>query len=132
MEQGTVKNYNIAIMSIAFMMVFTGFNTMSGIQTLIFKSATTPDSGGYIEGFSGNGFICSAVIYAVFSVASWFSPSVVAFKGNKMKYSKALILLLKISMLFIECSRELCASQTDGQTLALLSEPETERSLITR
>lgn len=82
MEQGTVKNYNIAIMSIAFMMVFTGFNTMSGIQTLIFKSATTPGSGGYIEGFSGNGFICSAVIYAVFAVASWFSPSVVAFKGK--------------------------------------------------
>ena len=58
------------------------FNTMSGIQTLIFKSATTPGSGGYIEGFSGNGFICSAVIYSVFAVASWFSPSVVAFKGK--------------------------------------------------
>ena len=105
MEQGTVKNYNIAIMSIAFMMVFTGFNTMSGIQTLIFKSATTPGSGGYIEGFSGNGFICSAVIYAVFAVASWFSPSVVAFKGNKTKSlyiilesdCKALIMLLKTS-----------------------------------
>ena len=101
MEVNTVKNYNIAIMSIAFMMVFTGFNTMSGlqvsvlsvlrylyplkmfngIQTLIFKSATTPDSGGFVDGFSGNGFISSAIIYAVFAVASWFSPSVVAFKG---------------------------------------------------
>ena len=81
MEVNTVKNYNIAVMSIAFMLVFTGFNTMSGIQTLIFKSATTPGSGGFIHGFSGNGFICSAVIYAVFAVASWFSPSVVAFKG---------------------------------------------------
>ena len=52
-----------------------------GIQTLIFKSATTPDSGGFVDGFSGNGFISSAIIYAVFAVASWFSPSVVAFKG---------------------------------------------------
>ena len=118
MEQGTVKNYNIAIMSIAFMMVFTGFNTMSGIQTLIFKSATTPGSGGYIEGFSGNGFICSAVIYAVFSVASWFSPSVVAFKGNKTKNAgTVLILIVRLIMLFnIKCSKTLCSSQTDGQT----------------
>ena len=32
METNTVKNVNVAILSIAFMMVFTGFNTMSGIQ----------------------------------------------------------------------------------------------------
>ena len=35
MEVNTVKNYNIAIMSIAFMMVFTGFNTMSGLQVSV-------------------------------------------------------------------------------------------------
>ena len=35
MEVNTVKNYNIAIMSIAFMMVFTGFNTMSGLQVCV-------------------------------------------------------------------------------------------------
>ena len=49
---------------------------------MIFKSATTPGSGGYIEGFHGDGYICAAVIYAVFSVASWLSPSAVAFKGE--------------------------------------------------
>jgi len=84
MEINTIKNYNILVMSIAFMMVFTGFNTMSGIQTMIFKSATTPNSGGYIDGFHGDGYICAAVIYAVFSVASWLSPSAVAFKGPKV------------------------------------------------
>ena len=35
MEINTIKNYNILVMSIAFMMVFTGFNTMSGIQVII-------------------------------------------------------------------------------------------------
>merc|ERR1712244_128718 len=54
MERNTIKNVNIALLSISFMMVFTGFNTMSGIQALIFKSATTPDSGGYVDGFSGD------------------------------------------------------------------------------
>eukprot|EP00092_Neocalanus_flemingeri_P109049 GFUD01140093.1.p1 GENE.GFUD01140093.1~~GFUD01140093.1.p1 ORF type:complete len:109 (+),score=24.99 GFUD01140093.1:139-465(+) len=57
METTTVKNYNIFILGFAFMLVFTGFNTMSGIQAMIFKSATTPGSGGYVEGFKGDGFI---------------------------------------------------------------------------
>ena len=51
MEVNTVKNYNVFIMALAFMLVFTGFNTMSGIQTLIFKSATTEGSGGFVKGF---------------------------------------------------------------------------------
>ena len=34
MENNTLKNYNIAILSISFMLVFTGFNTMSGIQVI--------------------------------------------------------------------------------------------------
>ena len=50
---------------------------------MIFKSATTPDSGGYVDGFSGDGFTCAAIIYAVFSVASWLAPSAVAIKGSK-------------------------------------------------
>merc|ERR1712223_2136752 len=65
------------------MFVFTGFNTMSGIQTLIFNSATKEHSGGFVPGFQGNGFIASAVIYGVFSIASWLAPSVVAWKGPR-------------------------------------------------
>ena len=38
METNTIKNFNIAILSIAFMMVFTGFNTMSGIQVSLLRS----------------------------------------------------------------------------------------------
>jgi len=83
MEISTAKNYNVIVMSFAFMLVFTGFNTMSGIQTMIFNSATTPNSGGYIEGFNGDGFTAAAVIYAVFSVASWLSPSIVTWKGPR-------------------------------------------------
>ena len=32
MENQSVKNYNVGMLSLAFMLVFTGFNTMSGIQ----------------------------------------------------------------------------------------------------
>jgi len=84
METSTVKNYNIFVLGLAFMLVFTGFNTMSGIQAMIFKSATTPNSGGYVDGFKGDGFISSAVIYAVFSIASWLAPSMVAWRGPRV------------------------------------------------
>ena len=46
-----VKKLNVFLLGLAFMFVFTGFNTMSGIQTLIFNSATNPDSGGFVPGF---------------------------------------------------------------------------------
>lgn len=84
METATVKNFNIFILGLAFMLVFTGFNTMSGIQAMIFNSATNKKSGGYVEGFTGNGFTSSAIIYGVFSVASWLAPSVVAWKGPRV------------------------------------------------
>jgi len=84
METSTVKNFNIFFLGLAFMLVFTGFNTMSGIQAMIFKSAITPGSGGYVEDFTGDGFISSAVIYAVFSLASWLAPSIVAWKGPRV------------------------------------------------
>ena len=42
---------NVFLLGLAFMFVFTGFNTMSGIQTLIFNSATHEDSGGFVPGF---------------------------------------------------------------------------------
>ena len=98
MEEKTTKNYNVLLLSIAFMLIFTGFNTMAGVQvyqsslnykdcytsilqTLVFRSATTPGSGGYVDGFHGDGYICAAVNYAVFAGVSWLGPSVVAIKG---------------------------------------------------
>ena len=106
-----VKKLNVFLLGLAFMFVFTGFNTMSGIQTLIFNSATNQDSGGFVPGFQvgaretffrkgwwfqtpnhaivlqGNGFIASAVIYGVFSIASWMAPSVVAWRGPRWPFS---------------------------------------------
>ena len=45
------KQLNVFLLGLAFMLVFTGYITMSGIQTLIFSSASTPGSGGYVPGF---------------------------------------------------------------------------------
>ena len=51
---------------------------------MIFKSATDPKSGGFVDGFHGDGFTSNAIIYAVFAVASWLAPSAVAIKGPKI------------------------------------------------
>merc|ERR1719430_1355206 len=95
LEIEQIKKLNVFLLGLAFMLVFTGFNTMVGIQTMIFNSATTPGSGGYVEGFHGNGFIASAVIYSVFSLASWLAPSVVAFKGPRVAMFIAAILYVQ-------------------------------------
>ena len=34
METSSVKNLNIFLLGLSFMLVFTGFNTMSGLQVL--------------------------------------------------------------------------------------------------
>merc|ERR1719319_74061 len=120
------------------MFVFTGFNTMSGIQTLIFNSATTEGSGGFIEGFRGNGFIASAVIYGVFSVASWLAPSVVAWKGPRVAmvgagvlYAQYIAQLLYPNTYLLYLSAALIGLgapviwTAQGNFLAVNSDPET-------
>ena len=91
----TVKAFNILILGVVFMFIFTGFNTMTGIQAMIFKSATTEGSGGFVEGFEGNGFISSAIVYAVFSLASWVSPSIIACTGSRLAMFLAGILYIQ-------------------------------------
>merc|ERR1719397_2278561 len=120
------------------MFVFTGFNTMSGIQTLIFNSATNPDSGGFVPGFQGNGFIASAVIYGVFSIASWLAPSVVAWRGPRFAMFVAGLLyaqyigqllypntyMLYISAAIIGLGAPVIWT-AQGNFLAICSDPET-------
>merc|ERR1712223_637618 len=120
------------------MFVFTGFNTMSGIQTLIFNSATKEHSGGFVPGFQGNGFIASAVIYGVFSIASWLAPSVVAWKGPRFAMFVAGLLygqyipellypntyLLYISAAIIGLGAPVIWT-AQGNFLAICSDPET-------
>jgi len=138
MEVDQVKKLNVFLLGLAFMFVFTGFNTMSGIQTLIFNSATKEHSGGFVPGFQGNGFIASAVIYGVFSIASWLAPSIVAWKGPRFAMFVAGLLyaqyiaqllypntyLLYISAAIIGLGAPVIWT-AQGNFLAICSDPET-------
>jgi len=84
MEVSRVKQFNVFMLGLCFMMVFTGFNTMGGIQTLIFDSAKDKNSGGYVEGFTGEGYWSLATIYMVFTAANWIAPPIVNILGPRL------------------------------------------------
>lgn len=42
-----VKKYNVFMLGLSFCLVLTGFNTMGGIQTLIFNSKADFEGNGY-------------------------------------------------------------------------------------
>lgn len=65
------------------MVIFTGFSTLSDVQTLIFDSARSPQSQGYVQGFSGDGFTGLALIYITFAIANWIAPAVVEWIGTR-------------------------------------------------
>ena len=48
MEVTKIKQFNVVMLGLSFMLLFTGFMTMAGIQTLVFNSAKNPDSEGKI------------------------------------------------------------------------------------
>jgi len=79
-----LKLYNVILLGISFCLVFAGFNTMNAIQTLVYESAKDPDSGGYVEGYSGNGLWSLAVIYMAFTFSNVISPSLVALMGPRV------------------------------------------------
>lgn len=83
MDHNATKNVNVGLVGLAFMLVFTAFNTLGNVQTTILKSAADPASPGYVPGFHGSGYVSLAIIYTVFSAANWLSPSVVALLGPR-------------------------------------------------
>ena len=57
---------------------------MGNVQTTILNSAKNSTSGGYVEGFHGDGFTALAVVYASFSLFNWFAPSVLSILGPRI------------------------------------------------
>ena len=80
----TVRNINVFLLGLAFMLMFTAFQTMGNVQTTILNSARNNQSAGYVEGFDGTGQTSLAIIYVFFAVSNWIAPSVVAALGPRI------------------------------------------------
>ncbi|CAM2101858.1 UNC93-like protein MFSD11 isoform X3 [Lepidochelys kempii] len=71
------KLFNIIILGIAFMFIFTAFQTCGNVaQTVITNLNNT--------NFHGSGYTSMAIIYGVFSASNLISPSVVAVVGPQL------------------------------------------------
>ena len=57
---------------------------MGNVQTTIMNSARNETSGGYVEGFTGDGYTALAIVYSSFSLFNWFAPSVVSILGPRI------------------------------------------------
>jgi hypothetical protein len=68
--------FNVILLGLAFMLVFTAFQTMGNIQQTIIRSIKQGDSD-----FEGDGYVSLSIIYAVMSVLNWGAPSVISVIG---------------------------------------------------
>ncbi|XP_027029646.1 UNC93-like protein MFSD11 isoform X2 [Tachysurus fulvidraco] len=71
-----IRTYNVVILGIAFLLVFTAFTTCGNIEQTVVKSLDNAT-------FSGSGYHSLGIIYGVFSFANLFAPSVVAVIGAR-------------------------------------------------
>ncbi|XP_037666690.1 UNC93-like protein MFSD11 isoform X2 [Choloepus didactylus] len=77
MSPESKKLYNIIILGVAFMFMFTAFQTCGNVAQTVIKSLNSTD-------FHGSGYTSMAIIYGVFSASNLITPSVVAIVGPQL------------------------------------------------
>uniref|UniRef100_A0A1B6FCW5 UNC93-like protein MFSD11 n=1 Tax=Cuerna arida TaxID=1464854 RepID=A0A1B6FCW5_9HEMI len=70
---------NVTTLGLAFMLVFTAFQTMGNIEQTVLESIHKED-----PTFTGNGYTSLAIIYSVFAVCNWLSPSMISVLGPRL------------------------------------------------
>ncbi|XP_065591248.1 UNC93-like protein MFSD11 isoform X1 [Cyrtonyx montezumae] len=77
MSPESKKLFNILILGISFMFIFTAFQTCGNIAQTVITNLNSTD-------FHGSGYTSMSVIYGVFSASNLISPSVVALVGPQL------------------------------------------------
>ncbi|XP_062936799.1 UNC93-like protein MFSD11 isoform X2 [Cynocephalus volans] len=77
MSPESKKLFNIIILGVAFMFIFTAFQTCGNVAQTVIRSLNSTD-------FHGSGYTSMAIIYGVFSASNLITPSVVAIIGPQL------------------------------------------------
>ncbi|CAM9697932.1 unnamed protein product [Bubo scandiacus] len=77
MSPESKKLFNIIILGISFMFIFTAFQTCGNIAQTVITNLNNTD-------FHGSGYTSMSIIYGVFSASNLVSPSVVAIVGPQL------------------------------------------------
>ncbi|XP_054283859.1 UNC93-like protein MFSD11 isoform X3 [Macrosteles quadrilineatus] len=70
---------NVTVLGLAFMLIFTAFQTMGNIEKTVLDSITRDD-----PTFTGNGYTSLAIIYTVFALCNWLAPSLISVLGPRV------------------------------------------------
>lgn len=73
-----VKLYNVIVLGLCFMLIFTAFQTCGIIEQTVITSIHHDD-----PSFDGSGYISLAIIYGVLALANWGAPSAISLIGAK-------------------------------------------------
>ncbi|NWX51800.1 MFS11 protein, partial [Steatornis caripensis] len=77
MSPESKKLFNILILGVSFMFIFTAFQTCGNIAQTVITNLNNTD-------FHGSGYTSMSIIYGVFSASNLISPSVVAIVGPQL------------------------------------------------
>ncbi|XP_054155072.1 UNC93-like protein MFSD11 [Oppia nitens] len=72
------KFVNVILLGLAFMLIFTAFQTGGMIQQTVVKSIHQEDSS-----YTADGYTSLCIIYATLAIANWFAPSFILITGPK-------------------------------------------------
>ncbi|XP_044529404.1 UNC93-like protein MFSD11 isoform X2 [Gracilinanus agilis] len=77
MSPESKKLFNVVILGVAFMFMFTAFQTCGNVAQTVIRSLNSTD-------FHGSGYTSMAIIYGVFSASNLITPSIVAIVGPQL------------------------------------------------
>ncbi|XP_023672315.1 UNC93-like protein MFSD11 isoform X1 [Paramormyrops kingsleyae] len=89
-----VRTYNVVILGVGFMLIFTAFTTCGNIEQTVIKSLHNTT-------FRGSGYHSLGIIYGVFSFSNLFAPVIVTILGPRVTMFLSGLLYSCYSALFI-------------------------------
>lgn len=78
-----LKFINVMILSLSFMLLFTGFQTCQMVEETVLNSFINETRINGTSTFKGDGYTSLAILYMIFAFANWLAPSVVSILGAK-------------------------------------------------
>ena len=77
------KILNVILLGLVFMMLAS--RTPISIVKTVMYSARDLTGAGYVEGFTGDGYVANAVLYATFALSNFLAPSVISVIGPRYR-----------------------------------------------
>lgn len=81
----TRKTVNVILLGLVFMLLAS--RTPISIVKTVLYSATDSEGVGYVEGFTGDGYVANALLYSTFALANFLAPWAIGILGPKYDFS---------------------------------------------